>query len=598
MKLSKIFLACGTVASLMVQSCSLDEYNPAGEQLEDYATTPQGWEYLLNNIYFALERKYYNDFDFMKYTEANSDLWTVKVNNIGQDNQYFKFYANTIPNTTYTDGLWTATYDGIGSCNVAIRNVNPAFFKNEEEMNAKLAQAYFIRAIYYYNLVELFGGVVVLDTNDDGTNVSFSPTRTAPIDVYRDVILPDLRFAAKWLPVGDETYDVYPTKKGALGYLAKACLATQQYGTTEFLQEGFQAAKDLISDCESGGSKYGAFMYANYEDVFKEANNKNNKEALWKYTIYAGSDGHGSSNGNFKTNRNDEHFLCQLNHFGARIANNDAILTWEADVQGDFMPTQHLLKLFVQEDGSLDPRFHNSFITEWKANQEYSWNDGDISNYDKAASLKDSKIKVDDPAIRFVMPQDATYAAEVAGKANSNYVLIDYKDVYDDAKKSIIMTKGTGENHYRYFYPSLSKHASSNYFTVNAGKMRNGNLNAVIPMRMAEIYLIAAEYDILLNGGSGAMAYINKIRNRAGAKALTGSATIRTVLDERARELCGEFTRFYDLKRTGMFKNANYLQETHPDLAQYFKPEYALHPIPQGYVDLIGNGADFVNPGF
>ena len=71
-------------------------------------------------------------------------------------------------------------------------------------------------------------------------------------------------------------------------------------------------------------------------------------------------------------------------------------------------------------------------------------------------------------------------------------------------------------------------------------------------MRMAEVYLIAAEADIYINGGANAMGYINKVRARAGAKALTGTATVRTVLDERGRELCGEYCRFYDLKRTGM----------------------------------------------
>jgi hypothetical protein len=129
--------------------------------------------------------------------------------------------------------------------------------------------------------------------------------------------------------------------------------------------------------------------------------------------------------------------------------------------------------------------------------------------------------------------------------------------------------------------------------------MRNGNLNATFMMRMAEVYLIAAEADIYVNGGSGALAYINKIRQRAGARNLSGTPTVRTVLDERARELCGEYCRFYDLKRTGMFKDDSYLRETHPDLAQYFKPEYALRPISTTYLStLTDGGAYYQNPGY
>ena len=98
-----------------------------------------------------------------------------------------------------------------------------------------------------------------------------------------------------------------------------------------------------------------------------------------------------------------------------------------------------------------------------------------------------------------------------------------------------------------------------------------------------------------MNGGGQAMGYINKVRQRAGANPLSGAADIRTVLDERARELCGEFTRFYDLKRTGMYKDASYLQSTFPELAEYFKPEYALRPVPSTYTDVITTGSLFKN---
>lgn len=594
-KISNIFWACGVSAALLMQSCSLDEVNPGGFTLENLATTPAGYETLLNQCYFGLERQFYNGIDFMGFMEGNTDLWTAKTNLMGQNDNMFKFFAGASPNLTFTNALWNSAYDGIGACNLAIETAPKCSFSSDAERNAKVAEAHFLRAVYYYNLVEMFGGVVKLTAVQKSNN--YAPERTEPIEIYRDVIIPDLRFAVEWLPVGDYSADANPTKKSALGYLAKTCLATQQYGTTEFLAEGFEAAKKLISDCESGGSNYMTYMYADFDDVFKEANNHANKEALWKYTVFGGKT-HGSSNGNYRTNRNDEHFLCQLNHFGAREDSQEARLEWDGGVQGDFMPTQHLLSLYVQEDGSLDPRFHKLFITEWKANKAYAWNDGDLANYGKNASMKGGKINPGDLAIRFVMPQDADYATEVASKATSNYVLIEYKDVYDDTGRAIIMKKGEGENHYRYFYPSLNKHASSNYFVANAGKKRNGNLNGVMPMRMAEVYLIAAEYDILLNGGSGAMAYVNKVRQRAGAKALSGAATIRTVLDERGRELCGEFTRFFDLKRTGMYANNSYLQETFPELAGYFKPEYALRPIPSNYTDVISTGALFINPGY
>ena len=71
--------------------------------------------------------------------------------------------------------------------------------------------------------------------------------------------------------------------------MAKACLQTYEYGSTEYLQEALDAALQLISDCESGGGKYNTYMYPTYSEVFEESNNWENKEALWKHRWYAGT---------------------------------------------------------------------------------------------------------------------------------------------------------------------------------------------------------------------------------------------------------------------------------------------------------------------
>ncbi len=54
--------------------------------------------------------------------------------------------------------------------------------------------------------------------------LTYSPTRTDPMTIYQEVILPDLRFASEWLPTGTHATTTTPTKKAALGFLAKSLL--------------------------------------------------------------------------------------------------------------------------------------------------------------------------------------------------------------------------------------------------------------------------------------------------------------------------------------------------------------------------------------
>ena len=591
--LSSAFLAVG----LTFQACSLDEENPGGFTMEAMAKNSlESYQTLINQCYFGAERVLYGTDGFMELTEGDTDLWTHRRNQPGGNTQYFWFFAGAAPNTTYIDRIWNALYDGIGSCNMAISLAPKAPFKTENDRNAKVAIARFMRAVYFFNAVEQFGAVTMI--TDVPSGMDFSPTRTEPLEIYRKVILPDLEFAVAHLEKGDDATTTTPTKKAALGMLAKAYLQTKEYGTDEYIQKAYDTAKLLIDDCESGGSTYGAYMYPSVEDVFKEANNYRNKEALWKHRWYAGTEGHGSSNGNYRLNRNDEKFLANINYFGACEDNQATRLTWRGSQAGIFMPTQHLLSLYVQADGTLDPRFHQWFTTEWAGNKKFVWDATTAAVYGKDAGLAGQMLSAGDKAIEILMPQDADYQSELAKKATAKYLVIDYKDIYNDASKNVVMTLGGKENILNNFYPSLNKHNSNNYYVANANKMRNANLNATFIMRMAEVYLIAAEADIYLGNTAEAKAFINKIRRRAGANELIGTPTIRTILDERGRELCGEYCRFYDLKRTGKFKDAAYLQDTHPDLAVYFKPEYALRPISTTFTAGIINGAEYQNPGY
>jgi len=80
-------------------------------------------------------------------------------------------------------------------------------------------------------------------------------------------------------------------------------------------------------------------------------------------------------------------------------------------------------------------------------------------------------------------------------------------------------------------------------------------------IRLAEIYLNAAEANIMGNAGDQATAlqYVNYVRGRAGVEEWTVSQlTEANILDERSRELYGENIRRTDLVRHNKFAGGNY----------------------------------------
>lgn len=601
--IQKIILS-GLLLAASANSCKLKEYNPSGFTIDAVAASSvDGYQKLINNCYFGMERALYGNNLWMTYLEGGTDIWTNQKNSATSNIAYFKYGGiSNIPTTQFA-GVWNACYDGIGYCNAAIKYAAVAPFPNDAARNAVVAQAYFMRAMYYYNLVEQFGGVTA--PTEPAANFDTHPPRVAPLEIYKTIIIPDLEFAAQWLPVSNTV--TQPSRKSALGLLARAYLQTVEYDDTKaYASKALATAKLLITDCESGGTQYGAFMYPTFDDVFAEANNLANKESLWSHRFVIG----GVSNSAWIMNQNNELFYCVVTDFGAMQFTGTDYTTWGRRSGGMFMPTQYLLNLYVQADGTMDPRYHKSFQTQWTSNKtSYTWSDANLATYDRSAAVTNTTTVANgDLAIDFIFPKDPGYATKKTTKLDQKYLVVDYADVYDDATKTVKMTyqkvnKSPGTtatpNPFFGFYPSLTKHNSSNYYVNNAASNRYGNLDATFMMRMSEVYLIAAEADIYVNNGANAAGYLNKVRTRAGALPLTGTPTIQTVLDERARELCGEYVRFYDLKRTKKL-NKTYLMATNPDVGQYFRDgNNEVRPIPSAFLTTLqGAGTYYQNPGY
>ena len=133
--------------------------------------------------------------------------------------------------------------------------------------------------------------------------------------------------------------------------------------------------------------------------------------------------------------------------------------------------------------------------------------------------------------------------------------------------------------------------------------------------RSAEAYLLAAEAIVKgATGGAlgGADAYYNAVVDRAlGANAgadpmqasipedvtslvaksyrATGAVTIDMILDERSRELMGEYNRWYDLKRTQTLIDRAMKHNPWTKASGTLDTHHYLRPIPQQEIDLASN---------
>ncbi len=149
---------------------------------------------------------------------------------------------------------------------------------------------------------------------------------------------------------------------------------------------------------------------------------------------------------------------------------------------------------------------------------------------------------------------------------------------------------------YNALYNGSTRHLSSDNYDF-----RNGDIAI---MRMAEIYMIAAEAEVMLGNASEAAKYIKPLHDRAVRPGYTAPAITNVdesyILDEYAREFCGEHMRWAVLKRhraNGWFKKE--LDAYNKRAAASF--DESIHynrPIPQVFLDQIKNKAEFGDNGY
>lgn len=175
-------------------------------------------------------------------------------------------------------GIWRNAYRGINLCNQVINRV-PGVQMTDSAKNQFIGEAKFIRSLYYYHLVRVFGEVPIVRQPVDGTEAMVYLRQ--PVDSVYALIASDLIDASGKLPGSFLTTNIgRATKWSAKGLLASVYIT----------RKSWNEAKAVLEEIINSG-KFD--LLPGYASVFKLAN-ENSKECLFSVNYKAG--GFGTSN--------------------------------------------------------------------------------------------------------------------------------------------------------------------------------------------------------------------------------------------------------------------------------------------------------------
>lgn len=135
---------------------------------------------------------------------------------------------NAIPQNGLIGNTWRDAYKGIQRANIVINRIAKIPFKKEATKNARIGEVKFIRALYYFYLVRIFGDVPLVIEEVKNPQDFFNQTRTPKAEVYNQ-IKKDLNDAIAKLPNRNEKNKNRIVKTAAQTLLAKVALTLNDY---------------------------------------------------------------------------------------------------------------------------------------------------------------------------------------------------------------------------------------------------------------------------------------------------------------------------------------------------------------------------------
>jgi tetratricopeptide (TPR) repeat protein len=465
---------------------------------------------------------------------------------------------------------WKDTYEGVQRSNNVIKNVSTMEIADSVK-NPVLGEAYFLRALYYFKLVDLFGGVPIYNEEWDVAekfNKMLLPRNSAE-EVWQFVIS-DLNKAIDKLPIKWNTANTGRATKGAAYALrGKAYLYTKQW-------------KNAIADFEEiVNNKTNNYNYGLYSDYYKYFTSAG-PIAGDRETVFA------------IQNKGDVGAL-----YGMQFARIYGTRGTYGSGQSTCMPTIIMVDMYENKNGSA-----------------FNWNDF-IPGYNESDAVKKtafwSVLNANKTAIA-TKPDTAKLGNIYRGRdprlmqsiivPYSKY--LGYTGTAEKMQLSVIAEGVTEANGFlrpgRAWYPyNFRKFVPVGNMGGAITSRDHTPINFPI-IRFADVLLMLAEAYNEDGQLSKAVTELNKVRSRPSTNmpglnsgpvwlsVTTKEQMFQRIMHERAVELLGEGHRFSDLKRWRL--GVDLLNKPEKDLIgntvfvrQFVERDY-LWPIPTAETDM------------
>lgn len=287
------------LATIVATSCrkELDQVPISTATTETYYKQPSDFIQAVNATYNALRN--FPD-RLMNLSEVRSDN-IYPSNDVARDHDPINNFSSNIAPNNYVEEAWTADFSGIFRANTVLQQIQD---NGSEILTAALAtrltaEARFLRAFFYFDLVRFYGKVPIIDRPLLAKEVN-AIGRSSVDSVYKFVIA-DLQFAIANLPANySGSFPAYTatdvgraTKYAAEAVLARVYMARS--GPTYGIEgpgmglSEWNLALPLLNDIISSGQ----FVFEpGFTNIFSYANQSpvTNKEAIFNVMYISGQE--------------------------------------------------------------------------------------------------------------------------------------------------------------------------------------------------------------------------------------------------------------------------------------------------------------------